>query len=70
MTDKIDTSTLGRMDLASGRSEPIEVCASSWAVDDNAASRILMLLGGYRDEMSPGAVKAFQELARYLSAPS
>ena len=35
MTDKIDTSTLGRMDLTSGRSapEPIEECVSTWAVD-------------------------------------
>ena len=35
MTDKIDTSTLGRMDLASGGSPtPIEECVSTWAVDD------------------------------------
>ena len=35
MTDKIDTSTLGRIDLASGQSPaPIEECVSTWAVDD------------------------------------
>ena len=33
--DKIDTSTLGRMDLASCiSSTPIEECVSTWAVDD------------------------------------
>ena len=35
MTDKIDTSTLGRIDLTSGKSPaPIEECVSTWAVDD------------------------------------
>ena len=48
MTDKIDTSTLGRMDLASGRSAPvpIEECVSTWAVDD---------LGGVPSIVSPFA---------------
>ena len=36
MTDKIDTPTLGRIDLASGKSvpAPIEECVSTWAVGD------------------------------------
>lgn len=34
-----------------------------------ASSRIPMILGGYRDEMSDEAVKAFQELARELLSP-
>ena len=34
MTDKIDTSKLGRIDLASGKPAPIEECVSTWAVDD------------------------------------
>ena len=34
MTDKIDTSKLGRIDLTSGKSAPIEGCVSTWAVDD------------------------------------
>lgn len=34
MTDKIDTSNLGRIDLASGKAPaPIEECVSTWAVD-------------------------------------
>ena len=42
MTDKIDTSTLGRIDLASGKSAPvpIEECVSTWAVDDGIQSLI------------------------------
>lgn len=35
MTDKIDTSALGRIDLASSKSPaPIEECVSIWAMDD------------------------------------
>ena len=35
MTDKIDTSKLGRIDLASGKSPaPIEECVSTWPADD------------------------------------
>ena len=41
MTDKIDTSTLGRMGLSSGGSPaPIEECVSTWAVDERIQSLI------------------------------
>ena len=54
MTDKIDTSTLGRIDLASGKSAPapIEECVSSWSVDEvEALAKEFEKVDGYRGDI-------------------
>ena len=68
MADKIDTSTLGRIDLASGGSPapaPIEECVSTWAnnerLRDEVAAIVKSWLGDHAISLRPAAWRELRD---------